>query len=416
MNTRTQEHKNSKTSPPRNFIPEPFGYHQEIELRIDSLTNLGVGLGRIDGWVVMVPFALPGELVKARVYRNRVNYSDADLVEVIEASTDRIEPVCKLFGECGGCQYQHMSYDAQLAWKKQQVTEALERIGGIEVKVNEPIGSPKEFGYRSKLTPHYPKRTPGDFPIGFHRAGTRSQMIDVYYCPIATDEINQALPEARKRVRNEKGKKKKGGTLLMRHTLEGVTSDHGDIVSEKVGDLVINFKAGDFFQNNPFALPELVRYVIAEASNSKTTSLVDAYCGSGLFALSAAAEFDLVAGVEVSERAIEWARANAAANHMDNVRFIAGKAEAIFEGLEFGATRTAMIIDPPRSGCDELFIRQLIDFAPTRLVYVSCEPTTQARDLKMLIEDGGYTVLKVQPFDLFPQTRHIENVVTLENA
>ncbi|WOO40785.1 class I SAM-dependent RNA methyltransferase [Rubellicoccus peritrichatus] len=400
---------------PRKFVAEPFEYHQEIELRIDSLTNLGIGLGRIDGWVVMVPFALPGELIKAKVYRNRPNYSDADLVEVLEPASERIEPVCKLFGECGGCQYQHMSYDAQLAWKKQQVTEGLERIGGIKVEVHDPIGSPKQFGYRSKLTPHYPKRTPGEFPIGFHRVGTRSQMIDVYNCPIATDEINEALPEARNRVRNEKGKKK-GGTLLMRHTLEGVTSKHSDIVSEKVGDLVINFNAGDFFQNNPFALPELVRYVLAEASNSKTTSLVDAYCGSGLFALSAASHFDQVAGVEVSQRAIEWARANAAANHMENVRFIAGQAEAIFEGLEFDGSSTAMIIDPPRSGCDEAFIRQLIDFAPVRLVYVSCDPATQARDLKMLTEDGGYKILKVQPFDLFPQTRHIENVVTLDKA
>lgn len=402
---------------PRKFVAEPFEYHQEIELRIDSLTNLGIGLGRIDGWVVMVPFALPGELVKAKVYRNRSNYSDADLVEVIEASSDRIEPVCKLFGECGGCQYQHMNYEAQLGWKKQQVTEALERIGGIEVAVNDPIGSPKQFGYRSKLTPHFPRRSPEDFPIGFHRVGTRSQMIDVYHCPIATDEINEFLPEARNRVRNETGKgKKKGGTLLMRHTLEGVTSKHSDIVSEKVGDLVINFNAGDFFQNNPFALPELVRYVIGEASNSKTTSLVDAYCGSGLFALSAAGHFDQIAGVEVSQRSIEWARANAAANHMDNVRFVTGQAEAIFEGLEFDGSKTAMIIDPPRSGCDESFIRQLIDFAPTRLVYVSCDPATQARDLKMLTEDGGYQILKVQPFDLFPQTRHIENVVTLEKA
>lgn len=404
------------SKPPRKFISDPFEYHQEIELRVDSLTNLGVGLGRIDGWVVMVPFALPGEQVKARIYRNRANYSDADLIEVIEASADRVTPVCSLYGECGGCQYQHMAYEAQLLWKRQQVTDSFERIGGITVEVNAPQGSPEQFHYRSKLTPHYPRQTPGDFPIGFHRVGTRSTIIDVPQCPIATNEINEALPAARQRARTANKKGKKGGTLLMRHTLEGVTSDHGDVVSEKAGNLVLQFKAGDFFQNNPFALPELLRYVLKEASSGNASSLVDAYCGSGLFALSAAAHFEQVAGVEISQRAIEWARTNAAANHLENIRFIAGQAEAIFDGLEFDGQDTAMIIDPPRSGCDELFIRQLINFAPVRLVYVSCEPTTQARDLKMLIDDGGYRILRVQPFDLFPQTRHIENVVTLEKV
>lgn len=400
------------TTAPKRFNPEPFAYHEELELTIDSLTNLGLGLGRVNGWVVMVPFALPGERIRARVYRNHGNYSEADLLEVLEASADRVEPFCRLFGECGGCQYQHLRYSAELEWKRQQVAESLLRIGGICWEVPTPVGSPREQYYRSKLTPHYPKRTPENFPIGFHHVGTRSRMVDVPHCPIATEAINEALPEARRMVRQSRGKK--GGTLLLRHSLEGVTQHHGAVVSEKVGDLVLSFPAGDFFQNNPFALPGLVAHVVAQASAGAETHLVDAYCGSGLFALSAARQFTKVAGVEISERSIHWARANAAANHLPHVTFLAGKAEAIFEGLDFEGSVTAMIIDPPRSGCDPRFLEQLLAFSPSRLVYVSCDPATQARDLRILL-DGGYRLQHIQPFDLFPRTRHIENVALLEH-
>lgn len=398
---------------PKNFIPDPFGYHQEIELHIESLTNLGIGLGRMDDWVVMVPFALPGEHIRARVFRNRSNYSEADLIEVMEASPDRAEPFCKLYGQCGGCQYQHLRYEAELEWKRQQVADCLLRIGAIEYDVPMPVGSPRQTHYRSKLTPHYPKRTPGQFPIGFHHVGTRSRMVDVPECPIATEAINEALPQARKRVHQSRGKK--GGTLLLRHTLEGVTSDHSALVSEKLGNLVLSFNAGDFFQNNPFALPALVDYVVTQASAVQVRNLVDAYCGSGLFALSAAKHFERVAGVEISQRSIQWATANAAANNIPNATFISGRAEAIFDGLTYNGSETAMIIDPPRAGCDTLFIEQLVAFAPQRLVYVSCDPSTQARDLKHLLENG-YILKAIQPFDLFPRTRHIENVAVLDRA
>lgn len=406
---------------PKHFKPEPYAYHQEVELRIETLTNLGAGLGRDAGWVLMVPFALPGERVRVRVYRNHKQHSEADLLEVIEPSPERVEPFCEIFGRCGGCQYQHMSYDAQREWKRQQVAELLERLAGITPPVRPTHGSPRQRHYRSKLTPHYPKpRKPKptdtgercELPIGFLHQGRRNRIIDVPQCPIATEAINATLPEARKAIREKSARLRKGGTLLLRHTLEGVTSDNNASVSERIGDTVFQFLAGDFFQNNPFILPELVDFVLAHARTEQTRYLVDAYCGVGVFALCAARQFEAVAGVEVNASAIKWANANATINGITNAEFLIGEAESIFASVGFPGDETVMILDPPRAGCDEVFLRQLLDFKPVRVVYVSCDPSTQARDLKLLLA-GGYELLDVQPFDLFPQTRHIENVCVL---
>ena len=152
---------------PKNFVPVPFEYHQIVELEIDDITNLGAGVGRIDGWVVMVPYALGGERVRARIFRNKKNYSEGDLVEVLRPSPERVEPKCSLYGICGGCQYQHLSYKAQLEWKRKQVCDLMQRIGGIDFEVQPTHPSPKQYGYRSKLTPHYERPRGEDFPIGF---------------------------------------------------------------------------------------------------------------------------------------------------------------------------------------------------------------------------------------------------------
>ena len=403
---------------PKKFIAEPFKYHHELEFTVDSLTNLGQGVGRVDGWVVMVPFVIPGERVKVRIFRNFQNYSDADLVEVLEASPDRIEPKCPLYERCGGCQYQHISYERQLTEKTQHVKELMQKLGDIDFPVDLAHGSSQVYHYRSKITPHYNRPDKdGSQPIGFLQYGRRNQIIDVEHCPIATDAINEALPEAREEALRSGGKKRRqrGGTLLMRHVLEGVVKDPQEIVSERVGKLTFQFKAGEFFQNNPYILPDLVDYVASEASAEGARYLVDAYCGVGLFALSTAKSFEQVAGVEISEPAVRWAQANCKISGIKNARFVIGKAEAIFKGLRFPSEETAMVIDPPRKGCDESFRQQLLQYRPQRLVYVSCDPATQARDLKDFIE-GGYKITKVQPFDLFPHTRHIENVVSLSLA
>ncbi len=399
--------------PPKKFVPTPFEYHQEIELTIDSLTNLGAGVGRIDGWVVFVPFALPGETVKARVFRNDKNCSQADLVEVLIPSPDRIDPGCPLFGECGGCQYQHLGYDKQLAWKTRQVGELMKHMAGVVFPVNDCLSSEQIWNYRSKITPHFEKAKNGDLgPIGFLAFGRRSQLIDVPQCPIAMNVINRELPAIREGLRERANSFKRGATVLLRATEDRVETDFRAVATEHVGDLKFQFLAGDFFQNNPFILPAFTGYVAKQAAAGGAKFLVDAYCGSGLFSLTLAKDFAQVAGVEVSETSCEWARKNANTNNISNATFLTASAEAIFENIAFPAAETAVIIDPPRKGCTPEFIDQLIKFGPSRVVYVSCDPATQVRDLKLL-GDGGYQLEDVQPFDLFPHTRHLECVMTL---
>ena len=418
----------------KKFNDQPFAYHQEIELEITTLTNLGSGLGRVvlpgeteAKWVVMVPFTLPGERVRARVFRNQKNFSEADLVEVLTPSPDRVAPRCGLFGRCGGCQYQHLAYPAQLAWKRRQVAELLQHMAGIpDFPVAPVVGSPREFHYRSKITPHFnPPRDPAvPPPIGFLRQGTRFDIVDVPQCPIATEAINAQLTEVRARVhtRAAAGEYERAATLLLREASGAVTTDYDAIITETITrddepPLKLRFLARDFFQNNPFILPAFTGYVRAQAAASGARFLVDAYCGSGLFALSAASAFERVAGIEISESSIRFARENAAANGVANATFAAGDASAIFATLAahapaFAPADTAVVIDPPRKGCDEAFLTQLFAFGPRAVVYVSCDPATQMRDLKSFLA-AGYTLAAAQPFDLFPQTRHLECVLTL---
>jgi len=402
--------------PPKKFIAEPFGYHEEIELTIDSLTNLGSGVGRIDSWVVFVPFSLPGERVKARVFRNDKNHSQADLVEVLEASPDRVAPKCPLFGECGGCQYQHLSYPKQLEWKARQVGELMRHMAKIEHPVNPCLASDQLWNYRSKITPHFDTPRQGVIgPIGFLADGLRFRIVDVPHCDIAMDEINRELPAMREETHRNTHRFKRGSTILMRATQGRVETNFKATAVEQVGDLKFQFLAGDFFQNNPFILPAFTGYVAKQAAVDGVKYLVDAYCGSGLFALTLAASFDKVAGVEVSETSCEWARKNAVANGIENATFLTASAEHIFDEIAFPAAETAVVIDPPRKGSTPEFLDQLIRFGPKRVVYVSCNPATQVRDLKQL-DEAGYALVDVQPFDLFPHTRHLECIMTLEKA
>jgi len=474
----------------KKFNDHPFAYHQEIELEISTLTNLGVGLGRIRleelnaessgpkvpapsgaGWVLLVPFSLPGERVRARIFRNHKNFSEADLVAVLTPSPHRLPaPRCPLFGRCGGCQYQHLTYTEQLEWKRRQVAELLDHMAGIEFAVAPVIGSPRQFGYRSKITPHFQTgdRGPGTGndpapPIGFLKQGSRFEIVDVPRCEIATEAINLRLAEVRANVRTRllAGEFPRGATLLLRDAGGTVTTDYDTVVTEEIavagwvpnravscksgsphpaamigeaetGDpalqevaarsavpparpLRLRFLARDFFQNNPFILPAFAGYVRDQAAGTCARFLIDAYCGSGLFALTAAPGFQRVAGIEVSETSVAFARENAAANGIANATFLAGDASAIFAGVDFPAADTAVVIDPPRKGCDEAFLRQLFTFGPRAVVYVSCDPATQMRDLGHFLT-AGYALTAVQPFDLFPQTRHLECVITLRKT
>lgn len=437
---------------PRKFVPYPFQYREEKTLRVQSLTNLGLGVCRVPleasaendqrDWVIFVPNVIPGELVRIRIYRNQQSYSEADLLEIVEPSPNRVVPPCKLAEVCGGCQYQHMEISSQREWKTRQVQELLERIGNLSgIDVAPTVGTDETFHYRSKITPHYsePERDgPNKYKIGNIGFKEKSSMrlVDVDYCHIATEAINQRLTTLRDERRdqaqaNELKKPKKGATLLLRDALEGVVTDPNAYVTTSVKNLKFRFLAGNFFQNNPFMLPVMVDYVVSAATaptagGHRMTHLIDCYCGSGLFCLGSSHEFDLCVGIEVNSNAIEEARANARLNKITNCAFVAASAEHIFESdnavetlttsmmvRDFPRETSVVVCDPPRKGCSEEFLQQLYDFQPQRIVYMSCDPATQARDAYGIVANG-YKIMSVQPFDLFPQTRHIECLIVFE--
>ncbi len=280
-------------------------YHKELTVKIESLTNLGFGISRVEleqcidengneiqrRWVIMVPNVIPGELVRVRIYRNYSSYSDADLIEVIEPSPDRIDPKCPLAGICGGCQYQHIKIDRQRKMKTMQVQELFEHNGGLKAEdfpsVLDTLGTVEVFGYRSKITPHYDaplrskgRKTPEEAaalakksfeigPIGFKEKSSR-RIVDVPFCHIATPAINNALDQIRNEKREEAkaGKLKKptkGATLLLRDADGVVETDPKSYVNTTVGDLVFRFQAGNFFQVREQSIISLKLGSIAKA-------------------------------------------------------------------------------------------------------------------------------------------------------
>eukprot|EP01031_Cornospumella_fuschlensis_P030730 gene30730-37130_t len=350
---------------------------------IDDVSNLGSGVGRVllpDGskWVIMVPNVIAGERVKVKVFRNYDSYSEAELVEVQSPSPDRVVAPCPFFST---------------------------RIGQLAVEdddVNSVIGTDHHYGYRTKLTPHYDVPRVGKaVKIGFQMKGSRN-IVDIDQCIIASSVINSKYAEERLRIAE-------------RIEADGgyVETDMRKTVTQTVMGLAFKVKAGEFFQNNPYVLPYMINHVCKQALGvGDCKYLIDTYCGSGLFALSSAGSFQSVYGVEVSELAIASAKENAQINNITNTQFLQGQSTAIFQTVShLDASQTVVVIDPPRKGCDEEFLTQLFAFRPKRLVYVSCDPATQARDAKAIVTNG-YKIIDITPFDLFPQTRHIENVIT----
>ncbi len=440
--------------------------------------GLAVAPGR--DWVVAVPHVLPEEKVVVDIVSNERLYSKAKLIEVLKKSDTRQDSLvrCQYFGDCGGCQYQMMDYARQLEIKRGVVERAFSRFSGLEPglipDVLPTIPSPSQYNYRTKLTPHFELpyelrrgRRSGirnnnangngasngdkpeyDVPIGFDCIGTK-RVMDIEECPIATTTINRALPAAKQKVRDGIESFKNGATLLLRDSLRTydsfaedrlatetaelavereldteVVTDHKATVKERVLTTKFESPAGTFFQNNRSILPSLLEYVreqILQASPEGTSDseryLVDAYCGSGLFSLCLASLFREVSGVEISSESIKYATKNAELNGITNAKFLAGNAEEIFAKIEYPADQTTVIIDPPRRGCDEEFIRQLVNLGPKHIVYVSCNVHTQARDVGQLVtRDARYKVKSVRGADLFPQTHHVEGVCVLERV
>ena len=399
--------------PPKHFIPKPFAYHETLELDIQTLTNEGRGIGRHSDWTVMVPFVIPGERVRVRIFRNHKNYSEADLVEVLQSSPQRVQPRCPLFSGCGGCQYQHVAYDAQLRWKRQHVADCLERIGKIHTEVRPTVATKKTYGYRTKLTPHF-ERHHGQCPIGFLANGSKRTIVDVPQCPIASDAVNAALPTVRQRILNGS---MRHGTVLLRDCDDGLLTDFNALGTARIRNCTFHFPAGSFFQNNPYVLEAILSHLeTGLKERPELEFLVDAYCGTGVFGIVLASVVTQFAGIEIDEKSVALGQTNLQCNHVTNGRILQGNSADIFKNIAFDPKKTCVLLDPPRKGTDTDFLQQLATFAPRAIVYVSCAPDTQARDLQRLLDHAPYKAVCVQPFDMFPQTKHIETVVWLERT
>mmetsp|Transcript_3167 Transcript_3167/g.4905 ORF Transcript_3167/g.4905 Transcript_3167/m.4905 type:complete len:440 (+) Transcript_3167:41-1360(+) len=394
--------------------------NEKIEVCIESINHMGIGVANYNGEKIYIPTVLPGERVTAKIVKLFDDHCLAEAIHLVTKSAHRVEPKCGYYTVCNGCQFQHASYEYQQNWKKELVVRHMQAFG-VDVAVKDVVASKHMYNYRTKITPHYnpPKRADGVVQIGF-RSRYHGGILDVAQCAIATDAINVKLIQHRKGVRTritESEKRlKKGASLILRDNGDGdVSTDHRDLITQRVGELLLSYNAGEFFQTNAQLLPALVQHVVDQAAGHLCDHLIDTYCGCGIFALSAASTFDSVAGIDISKHSIHRARENAKMNNITNATFVWGKVEELFKDVSgIPRERSVVVIDPSRSGCDVTFLTQLFEFSPRKVVYVACEPSTQARDAKLIV-NAGYDIVDITPFDMFPQTRHVENVITFYN-
>jgi 23S rRNA (uracil1939-C5)-methyltransferase len=371
----------------------------------------------LDSFVVFVPFVLVGETVAAEVTEVKKNFARAKLLRVEQPSPERVTPACRYFGACGGCQYQHTAYPAQLRLKHKQIADLFARVGKISSdKIAPVIPCPQPYGYRNRIMIRSQWNKPEQkLNIGFVRADC-GLVEDIEECKIAEPALNEQI----RRVRTHPPPK--GGIKVVLR----VQPENWDVPPDS------------FFQNNFFLLTELVEVireflcdvgVQASACSAAlpaqtegqakawtpTKHLIDLYCGVGFFGIELADAVESFVGVEYDRRAIQAARRNAAAREIGNGEFVAAKAEEIFLELlqRFPPEATAVILDPPRKGCQPEMLRRLRETRPAQVVYVSCHPATMARDLNILCSEGVFDLARVQPLDMFPQTQHVECVADL---
>lgn len=366
-----------------------------LTVRVEDVAFGGDGVARFEQFVVFVPFVISGELVEVEVTEVKRKYARAKLLKVIEASSQRVLPPCPYFGACGGCQYEHIDYSAQLELKHKQITDIFVRIGKFPSCVIAPVvPCPQPYGYRNRVM----IRSQWDkfkqaLNIGFLRHDS-GLVVDIQDCKISEPAINEQIRHVRAHPPPKGGLK-----VVLRIAPEGweVPPD-------------------SFFQNNFFLLPELVKTVRQMVSGGGARFLVDAYCGVGFFALELADLVERFVGIELDRHAIKAARANAVAKQRTNGEFIAGTTEEqLPRVLERAAGGVSVILDPPRTGCLPEVLELLRRTQPSQVIYVSCHPATLARDLNILCAADVFELKQVIPLDMFPQTQHVECVAELRS-
>jgi tRNA/tmRNA/rRNA uracil-C5-methylase (TrmA/RlmC/RlmD family) len=357
-------------------------------------SNLDPRPSILDSFVVFVPFVLVGEVVEVEITEVKKNFARAKLLRVVQPSPERVEPACRYFGQCGGCQYQHVDYATQLRLKHKQIADLFQRIGGFEpARVAPVIPCPRPYGYRNRIMIRSQWNKPEQkLNIGFVR-WDGGLVEDIEECKIAEPVLNEEI----RRVRAHPPPK--GGIKIVLR----VSPENWDVPPDS------------FFQNNISLLPKLVETVRGLLRNSGARRLVDLYCGVGFFGIELADAVESFAGVEYDQRAIQSARRNAAARKISNGEFIASAVEAVLPELlkKSSPEQTAVLLDPPRKGCWPETLQMLRESKPAQVIYVSCHPATMARDLNILCGNGVFELAQAQPLDMFPQTQHVECVADL---
>lgn len=383
-----------------------------IEVRIEKVIFGGDGLGRLDGLTVFVPATVPGDLVRARVVERKKAYVRARVVDVLSAGADRREPPCPYVARCGGCQLQHVSYPAQLAIKAGFVGEALERIGHIQWPFEIPVlaALEHEWGYRTRTTAHIQHSRHGT-QFGFFEPKSH-RVVDIASCPLLVPELDAAWRAARSHRAD----------LNRLSSLELAAGDAAAAADPPVAavggrDLQVNvhgfaytFAPGLFFQVNRSMVGPLVEHALASARPGGFA--LDLFAGVGLFTIPLATRFDRVVAVESNPSAVAYARANAKANGVDGIECHVASVDAFLDAFQEQTRIDFVLLDPPRVGIGMATARRLSQLGAEQITYVSCDPGTLARDLKVLVEHG-YRLESVEAVDLFPQTFHVETIATL---
>ncbi len=423
-----------------------------IELKIDALTYGGRGVGRYDGKAVFVPAVIPGEHVLCRIVREKKRYCEAELIEVLQASADRRNPTCRYFPACGGCQWQHLPYPLQLFWKEKIFADTLVRSVGCDASLVLPIiAAPDESGYRCRAQIKC-RMTSQGMVAGFYQPGSHT-IVDTDICPVLDPVIPPLLQRFRLSIDNFSQADKihqldicadsAGRASLtvhfsgtdsvgLRTALKAFFSEGELTIQIETGDaktttvsqgplqsiapeednvLQLGFPPGGFIQINLQQNKRLVSEVLKGAIQSGRERVLDLYAGIGNFSLPLARNCVEVVGVEEYKPGVQAAIQNVLSHKLDNVSFIAGRSERVITRLVDGERIDTVVLDPPRSGAAPV-IKYLLQLQPERIVYVSCDPSTLARDL-LLLKNGGYQLLSARPIDMFPQTWHIEGIAVL---
>ncbi len=378
-----------------------------IIIKIDSVAFGGEGVGRVDNFVVFVPFSATGDELEIEITQLKKKFVRGRILKMIKESPLRVNPLCRYYGKCGGCCYQHLDYEYQLAIKKKQVEEAFRRIGKIDnPPVLETIASPREYNYRGKAQYHA-KVASDRLEIGFLDV-SGSKIVDIKNCQIMEESINEEMRSLRG---NKHLRHAKDAQLTIWSDYLGDRSSKKESVARTVKGKNFLVPRDGFFQANLYLTDKLVDDVCRLITNNGINTIVDAYCGSGLFSIFLSSYAKNVIGIEINEKSVEYAQINAENMGVENVRFIHGDIAEILQGrfLQQGDKIDLMVLDPPRTGCEKAVLKAIVDLRPDKIIYISCNPATQARDVKYLNE-YGYDLKSLLPVDMFPQTSHVEIV------